>query len=88
MKTFETLDDLAACAGLEVAVSDWTQITQAQIQQFADATGDLQWIHTDPVRAATGPYGSTIAHGILTLSLIPNFFDNAVAVTQLSMGVN
>ncbi len=88
MKTFETLSDLAALMGTEVAVSGWTQITQAQIQQFADATGDQQWIHTDPVRAQAGPFGSTIAHGFLTLSLIPKFFDESVAVTQSRMGVN
>jgi acyl dehydratase len=88
MKTFETLSDLAALVGTEVAVSDWTQITQQQIQQFADATGDQQWIHTDPVRAQAGPFGSPIAHGFLTLSLIPKFFDESVAVTQSRMGVN
>jgi acyl dehydratase len=88
MKTFETLSDLAAQVGTEVAVSNWTQITQAQIQKFADATGDQQWIHTDPVRAQAGPFGSTIAHGFLTLSLIPKFFDESVAVTQSRMGVN
>jgi acyl dehydratase len=88
MKTFETLSDLAALVGTEVAISDWTLITQQQIQQFADATGDQQWIHTDPVRAQAGPFGSTIAHGFLTLSLIPKFFDESVAVTQSRMGVN
>ena len=88
MKTFETLADLAAMVGHEVAVSDWTQITQQQIQQFADATGDQQWIHTDPVRAKAGPFGTTIAHGFLTLSLIPKFFDESTAVTQSRMGVN
>ncbi len=88
MKTFATLADLAACAGTEVATSDWTTITQTQIQQFADATGDQQWIHTDPVRALAGPFGATIAHGFLTLSLIPKFFDTCVAVTGSRMGVN
>jgi acyl dehydratase len=88
MPTFQTLADLAACVGQEVAVSDWTIVTQSQIQQFADATGDQQWIHTDPERAKAGPFGTTIAHGFLTLSLIPKFFDTAVHVTQSRMGVN
>jgi acyl dehydratase len=88
MPTFQTLADLAACVGQEVAVSDWTSISQAQIQQFADATGDQQWIHTDPERAKAGPFGTTIAHGFLTLSLIPKFFDASVIVTESRMGVN
>ena len=88
VRTFNTLADLAACTGQVVATSDWVTITQAQIQQFADATGDQQWIHTDPVRAQAGPFGSTIAHGFLTLSLIPNFFDSSLHVTESRMGVN
>jgi acyl dehydratase len=88
MPTFQTLTDLAACVGQEVAVSDWATVTQAQIQQFADATGDQQWIHTDPERAKAGPFGTTIAHGFLTLSLIPKFFDASVIVTESRMGVN
>ena len=88
VKTFDTLADIAGCAGQVVATSDWTTITQAQIQQFADATGDQQWIHTDPVQARAGPFGSTIAHGFLTLSLIPKFFDSALHITQSRMGVN
>ena len=88
MKTFDNLDQLAAMAGQVVATSGWTTITQQQIQQFADATGDQQWIHTDPVRAHAGPFGSTIAHGFLTLSLIPKFFDECLDVKQSRMGVN
>jgi acyl dehydratase len=88
MKTFDTLDQLAAMVGQMVATSGWTTITQTQIQQFADATGDQQWIHTDPVRAQAGPFGSTIAHGFLTLSLIPKFFDECLDVKQSRMGVN
>jgi acyl dehydratase len=88
MASFQTLADLAACVGQEVAVSDWTTVTQAQIQQFADATGDQQWIHTDPERAKAGPFGTTIAHGFLTLSLIPKFFDASVIVAESRMGVN
>jgi acyl dehydratase len=88
MKTFQTLSDVAACIGQEVATSDWTTITQAQIQQFADATGDQQWIHVDVERAKAGPFGAPIAHGFLTLSLIPKFFESAIAITETRMGVN
>jgi acyl dehydratase len=88
MKTFQTLADVAACIGQEVATSDWTTITQQQIQQFADATGDQQWIHVDVERAKAGPFGAPIAHGFLTLSLIPTFFESAIAITETRMGVN
>jgi acyl dehydratase len=88
MKTFQTLSDVAACIGQEVATSDWTTITQQQIQQFADATGDQQWIHVDVERAKAGPFGAPIAHGFLTLSLIPTFFESAIAITETRMGVN
>lgn len=88
MKIFETLADLAAMVGQEVTVSEWVQITQERINQFAQATGDHQWIHVDPERAKSGPFGTTIAHGFLTLSLIPCFFDESVSVRQLRMGVN
>ena len=88
MKTFETLADLAAMVGQEVTVSEWVHITQERINQFAQATGDHQWIHVDPERAKSGPFGTTIAHGFLTLSLIPCFFDESVSVRQLRMGVN
>jgi acyl dehydratase len=88
MKTFQTLADVAACIGQEVATSDWTTITQQQIQQFADATGDQQWIHVDVERAKAGPFGAPIAHGFLTLSLIPTFFESAIAITESRMGVN
>ena len=88
MKTFKTLDDLAACVGQEVAVSDWLSISQAQVNLFAEATGDHQWIHVDPARAKAGPFGGTIAHGFLTLSLLPQFFESALKVTETRMGVN
>ncbi len=88
MKTFPTLQDLAACVGQDVATSDWVTITQEQINQFAQATGDQQWIHVDVERAKTGPFGAPIAHGFLTLSLIPTFFENALQVEQVRMGVN
>ena len=88
MRTFPTLAELAALAGQEVAVSDWITVTQHQINLFAEATGDHQWIHVDEERAKAGPFGAPIAHGFLTLSLIPKFFDNALAVLDTRMGVN
>lgn len=88
MKTFQTLQDLAACVGQNVATSDWVTISQEQINQFAQATGDHQWIHVDVERAKAGPFGAPIAHGFLTLSLIPTFFENALHVVQVRMGVN
>jgi acyl dehydratase len=88
MKTFETLSDLAAVVGQEVGVSDWMTITQEQVNLFAQATGDHQWIHVDVARATAGPFGAPIAHGFLTLSLLPKFFESTFAVTQTGMGVN
>jgi acyl dehydratase len=88
MKTFETLGDLAACVGQEVAVSGWVTITQEQVNLFAQATGDQQWIHVDVERARQGPFGAPIAHGFLTLSLLPVFFESSMEVTQSRMGVN
>ncbi len=88
MKTFQNLAELAACVGQEVAVSDWLTITQAQVNLFAEATGDHQWIHVDPERAKSGPFGGPIAHGFLTLSLLPRFFESSFEVVQSRMGVN
>ena len=88
MKTFETLQDLAASVGQEIGVSDWITITQEQVMQFAEATGDHQWIHVDVERATAGPFGAPIAHGFLTLSLLPKFFATTVHVVQSRMGVN
>jgi acyl dehydratase len=88
MKIFENLADLSAQVGQVVGSSEWITITQAQIQQFADATGDQQWIHTDPERAQAGPFGATIAHGFLTLSLLPQFFEKTIAVKSARMAVN
>lgn len=87
-KTFQTLSDLAACVGQEVAVSDWITITQEQVNQFAEATGDHQWIHVDVEKAKKGPFGAPISHGFLTLSLLPRFFQEAVEVVESRMGVN
>ena len=88
MKTFHSYTEVLSCIGQEVAVSGWITITQAQIQMFADATGDQQWIHTDPERAAKGPFGAPIAHGFLTLSLLPQFIDGTFAIEGSKMGVN
>lgn len=88
MKTFHSYSEVLASIGQEVAVSDWITITQAQIQMFADATGDQQWIHTDPERAAKGPFGAPIAHGFLTLALLPQFFEGTFEIEGAKMGVN
>ena len=88
MKNFETLQELAALVGQAVSTSDWVVVTQEHINQFAQATGDHQWIHVDVERAKAGPFGAPIAHGFLTLSLIPTFFASAVHIAQVRMGVN
>ncbi len=88
MKHFQTLGELAACVGQEVAVSDWITITQAQVNLFAEATGDRQWIHVDVEKARTGPFGGPIAHGFFTLSLLPLFFESSFDVAESTMGVN
>ena len=88
MKTFNTLAELAALAGQEITVTDWYEVTQQHINQFADATGDHQWIHVDAERAKAGPFGATIAHGYLTLSLLAGFFDRALKVKNVRMGIN
>jgi acyl dehydratase len=88
MRRFDTLNDLVACVGQEVAVSDWVTVTQEQVNRFAEATGDHQWIHVDVERARAGPFGAPIAHGFLTLSLLPVFFDTAFEIGQAGMGVN
>jgi len=88
MRVFETLQDLAACVGPEVGVSDWIAVTQEQVNQFAEATGDPQWIHVDVERAKNGPFGGTIAHGFLTLSMLPKFFESSFEIRQTRMGIN
>ena len=88
MRSFQSLAELPPLVGQEVAVSDWTTVTQQQIDLFAEATGDHQWIHVDEERAKAGPFGGTIAHGFLTLSLIPRFFDSAFEIRNVGMGVN
>ena len=88
MKTYAHLADLQALVGHDIGTSDWVAISQERVNQFAEATGDHQWIHVDPVRAAAGPFGAPIAHGFLTLSLIPMLFESGFAVSDVRMGVN
>ena len=88
MRSFQTLADVAACVGQDVATSEWITITQQQVNLFAEATGDHQWIHVDVERAKAGPFGAPIAHGFLTLSLLPRFFESAMEIVQSRMGVN
>ena len=85
---FETPAKLAQSVGEHLGYSDWIEITQERIDKFADATGDHQWIHTDPERASQGPFGATIAHGYLTQSLVNLFLPEIVEVRGISMGVN
>jgi acyl dehydratase len=88
MRTFETLRELAPLVGQQVASSEWVEVTQEQVDRFAEATGDHQWIHVDVLRARAGPFGAPIAHGFLTLSLLPRFFASAVSIRESGMGVN
>ena len=88
MRTFQTIAELKDLLGQEIGVSDWITVTQERIQLFADATNDHQWIHLDAERAKAGPFGATIAHGFLTLSLLPEMAASAFAVSETRMGVN
>jgi acyl dehydratase len=88
MKTYEKLADLEALVGSTLGTSDWLLVDQARIDQFAAVTGDDQWIHVDPERAANGMFGTTVAHGFLTLSLLPFFVRSAYKVNGARMSVN
>lgn len=88
MKSYETLAELQDLVGEVVGTSEWVTINQNRIDTFAEATGDRQWIHVDAERAAKGPFGKPIAHGFLTLSLLPTFMTNAFEVRDVKMGVN
>jgi acyl dehydratase len=88
VKTYQNLADLKALAGTEIGTSDWLTIDQARIDQFAAVTGDDQWIHVDQARAAAGMFGSTVAHGFLTLSLLPFFIRSSHKVEGVRMSVN
>ena len=88
MLTITGIDELKAKIGEELGVSDWHEVTQDEIDAFAEATGDHQWIHVDPERAAQTPFGGTIAHGLLTLSLGPRFTYQAYSLEGFAFGLN
>ncbi|MGW2417196.1 MaoC family dehydratase [Streptomyces tubercidicus] len=87
-RVFGSLDELRAAVGEELGTSDWLEIDQKRIDLFAEATGDHQWIHVDQERAADGPFGTTIAHGYLTLSLLPALVPQLMRVDNVKMGIN
>lgn len=87
MRVLKSVEEVNAAVGEELGVSDWVVITQERVDQFAEATGDNQWIHVDPERAAGGPFGTTIAHGWLTASLLPVLVQQIVKI-ESKMGVN
>ncbi|MCM2429301.1 MaoC family dehydratase [Streptomyces sp. RKAG337] len=87
-RIFASLDDLRAAVGEQFGPTGWLEIDQKRIDLFAEATGDHQWIHVDPEKAAQGPFGTTIAHGYLTLSLIPSLTPDLFRVEGVKMGVN
>jgi acyl dehydratase len=92
MRTFSTFEEIEAAAGEEIGTTDWVEIDQDRVNAFADATGDHQWIHVDVERAKDGPFGGTIAHGYLTLSLVPWLGSQVFALetpgAKLNYGVN
>lgn len=85
---FTDLAEFAAAEGTELGPTDWLVVDQSRIDQFAQAANDHQWIHVDPQRAAEGPYGKTIAHGLLTLSLLPHFMHDLYRVDNVAMAIN
>ncbi|MFI1800474.1 MaoC family dehydratase [Streptomyces sp. NPDC020379] len=87
-RIFSSSDELRAAVGEELGPSDWLEVDQKRIDLFAAATGDHQWIHVDPERAAAGPFGTTIAHGYLTLSLLPSLVPLLMRVSPMRMGIN
>lgn len=89
MRDIASLEEMKTLIGSEVAVSEWLEITQERVNQFADATNDHQWIHVDVERARReSPYGGTIAHGFLTLSLVSSMLENALRMVDMKMGLN
>lgn len=88
MRKFGSLLELKQCVGEEVGLSEWITVEQSRIDKFAEATGDLNWVHVDQERAAKGPFGKTIAHGFLTLSLLPLFTNNAMSIDGVKLGLN
>jgi acyl dehydratase len=88
MTTTLTIEELEQAGERDLGTSSWHDITQEQVNIFADATGDHQWIHVDPERAAEGPFGGTVAHGYLTLAMLPMLLSEVVSVSDAVMGVN
>jgi len=88
MRVFASLEELAGAVGETLGPGDWLEVTQERIDTFAAATGDDQWIHVDPERAATGPFGTTVAHGYLTLSLVPHLLRKLYRVDGVGLAVN
>lgn len=88
MKVYNGVDEFAEAQGDVLGTTDWVVIDQARIDRFAEATGDHQWIHVEPAKAATGPFGTTIAHGLLTLSLLPVLVHELYRVDGVTMAVN
>lgn len=88
MRVFDSVTDLMAAAGDHLGRSDWLTVDQGTVDAFAETTGDRQWIHTDPERAAAGPYGATVAHGYLVLSLLPSLAAQVYQVREVTATVN
>jgi acyl dehydratase len=88
VKTFNGLEEFVAAEGSALGPTEWLEITQDRVNLFADATDDHQWIHVDPEKAANGPFGGTIAHGLLTLSLLPHFSHQLYTVKNIAMAIN
>jgi acyl dehydratase len=88
VKTFSGLDEFVAAQGSQLGPTEWMDVTQERVNLFADATDDHQWIHVDPKRAADGPFGGAIAHGLLTLSLLPHFMQQLYRVQNIAMAIN
>ncbi len=88
MRVFGKVQELTGAVGEHLGYSDWLTVTQERVDTFADASGDHQWIHVDPERARSGPFGGTIAHGYLTLALVPGLVSQIYRVDGLAMGIN
>jgi acyl dehydratase len=88
LATTLTVSEIEGTSERELGISDWHTVTQEHVNQFADATGDHQWIHTDPEMAKQGPFGQTIAHGYLSLSLLPMLLSQVMSVSDAKMGIN
>lgn len=88
MRVFDGIEEYAAAVGTHLGTSEWIEVTQQMIDQFAEATGDHQWIHVDPERAKDGPFGATIAHGYLTLSLVSSMLMQTYRVDGLKLALN